>query len=161
MRHFSPILATLVKVVRDGGEVARDAQRLKRGDVDRGLPTLGDLQATLNEKKGFTHDYEFVCVEGLAWDEEIGDAVFVLQRDEAVTFGGARALAADHQAGDDEWLAMGHFKKAGRSGEVDLLLLSPKAHRVWPGGRAEEGEIGIEALGGRHHAENVFLGRWG
>ena len=100
----------LVKIVRDRGEVSRNSQRPHRRDINRRLTAFGDLQASLHEKKGLTHDDQLVCVEGLSRDEKVGDAEFILERDETVTFGCAGSLSANHQARDDERLAVGLFK---------------------------------------------------
>ena len=43
-------------------------------------------------------DDEVVLVEGITGDEEVGDAGFVFEGDEAVPLGGAGALAADDLA---------------------------------------------------------------
>ena len=45
-------------------------------------------------------DGEAVVLKGVARDEEVGDAGFVLEGNETMAFGGAGALAADDEAGD-------------------------------------------------------------
>ena len=118
-----------------------------------------DLEATTDEEEGFAGDGEAVLVKGLSGDEEVGDAVFVFERDEAVAFRGARALAADDEAGDGEGHAVGEFEEAGCRCEGFALTLSPKTHGVWAGGGSLEGEVGVEAFEGIHHGEDFFL-RW-
>ena len=79
---------------------ARDAGGVDGVGVDGGLSAFGDLEAAFDEEEGLGGDEELVLVEGIAGDEEVGDAGFVLETDETVAFGGGGALAADDHAGD-------------------------------------------------------------
>ena len=118
------------------------------------------MQASLHEEKGLACDDPFIFVEGFAGNEEVGNAIFIFERDEAVTFGSAWPLTANHQACDDQGFAMGHFKKTHRSGEIKVLLASPKPHGMWPGRGALQSEIGVESFARSHHFENLFLCGW-
>ena len=70
-----------------------------------------DLEAAADEEEGFAGDGEAVLVEGFSGDEEVGDAVFVFERDETVSFCRAGALTADDEAGDGEGHAVGEFEE--------------------------------------------------
>lgn len=82
-------------------------ERGEMGGIDGGLATFGDLEATFDEEEGLGGDEELVLMEGVAWDEEVGDAGFVFEGDEAVAFGGGGALAADDHPGDGDGHAVG------------------------------------------------------
>lgn len=58
-------------------------------------------------------DGETVVLKGVARDEEVGDAGFVLEGNEAMAFGGAGTLTADDEAGD------GHRSSVSELVEVD------------------------------------------
>ena len=89
-----------VEIVGSGGVVGGDAGKgRKMGGVNGGLTAFGNLQTTFDEQERLGGDEELVLVEGVARDEEVGDAGFVFETDEAVAFGGGRALAADDHAG--------------------------------------------------------------
>ena len=89
-----------VEIVGSGGVVGDDAGKGgKMGGVNGGLTAFGNLQTTFDEQERLGGDEELVLVEGVARDEEVGDAGFVFETDEAVAFGGGRALAADDHAG--------------------------------------------------------------
>lgn len=88
-----------MKVMRTGGVVGGDAgEGMEAGGVDGRLAAFGDLESAFDEEEGFGGDEELILVEGVAGDEEVGDAGFVLERDEAVAFGSGGALAADDHA---------------------------------------------------------------
>jgi len=100
----------------------------------------------LDKEKGFAGDGEPVFVEGLSRDEEVRDAEFVFEGNEAVTFGGAGTLSADDEAGDREGESVGELVEAGRGGEFLALLPSPESHRVRTGGGSLEGEVGPKSF---------------
>lgn len=80
------------------------------GDENSGFAVFGDLEAALDEEKVFADDGEAVLVEGFAGDEEVGDTEFVFERDEAVSFSGAGALAADDHTGDLDGESVGEVE---------------------------------------------------
>lgn len=148
-----------MEVVGGGGELGCESEWGQGNNVNGGLFAFGDLEAAVGEEEGLGGDGEAVLVEGFSGDEEVGDAVFVFERDEAVPFCGAGALSADDEAGDGEGHAVREFEEAGGGGEVFCLslLASPKTHGVWAGGGALEREVGVEAFEGIHHGENFGL----
>lgn len=91
---------SLVEIVGASGMVGGDAgERMEGGGVDGRLAAFGDLEAAFDEEEGLGGDEEFVLVEGVAGDEEVGDAGFVFETDETMAFGSGGALAADDHAG--------------------------------------------------------------
>ena len=103
-----------VEVVGGGwGGVIAAGKGFDVGDVDGGLVAFGDLEPAMTEEEGLGGDGELVLLEGVAGDEEVGDAGFVFEGDEAVAFGGGRALAADDHAGDADRGAVAKVVKVG------------------------------------------------
>ena len=79
-----------------GGVISCNAgEGLDGVGVDGGLAAFGDLEAAFDEEEGLGGDEQLVLVEGVAGDEEVGDAGFVFEGDETMAFGGGGALAAD------------------------------------------------------------------
>ena len=68
-----------MKVVRVRCHSGGFTQRLGGSDVNGGLSTFGDLETAVAEEEGLADDGEAEVFEGLAGDEEVGDAVFVFQ----------------------------------------------------------------------------------
>ena len=91
-----------MEVVGARVEIGGEAEGLEAGGVDGGLAALGDLDAPVAEEEGFGGDEEAMGLEGVAGDEEVGDAGLVLKGEETVALGGGGALAADDQARDRE-----------------------------------------------------------
>lgn len=57
------------------------------------------------QQKGLSDNDQAQPLEGAAGHEKIGDAGFVFQGQEAVAFGGSRALTADDQPANAQSLA--------------------------------------------------------
>ena len=97
-----PLPVTLMEVVGSRGQI-RKAERLYRSDIDRRLSAFRDLHATTGEEEGLARDDELELMKGLSRDEEIGDAVFIFERDEAVAFSELRwgflSVRRPHAAG--------------------------------------------------------------
>ena len=74
-------------------------ERLDSGDVDRGLVACRALESPDGQQEGLAGDDTAEGVERLLVHEQIGDPAFVFEGNEAVAFGGSRALAADGHAG--------------------------------------------------------------
>lgn len=90
-----------MEVMRSGREASFDsAQWLHACGVDCRLLTFADLDVPRNHEERLSGDGETLGVEGFPRNEEVGDAIFVFERDETVTFGGAWTLTADHEAGN-------------------------------------------------------------
>ena len=111
-----------MKIVAGGVDVCGKGKRFHRRSVEGMSVAFADLHASVAKEKLFGGDDEAVFVEGVAGDEEVGDAGFVFEGDEAVAFGGAGALAADDLAGDGDVLAVGDVlevdgAKVGRRSE--------------------------------------------
>jgi len=68
--------------------------------VEGCLSAFGNLDASLAEEEAFGGDHEAVFLEGGARDEEVGDARFIFEGNEAMAFGGGGTLATDDEAGD-------------------------------------------------------------
>ncbi len=83
-----------MEVVGTGVEGGGEGEGLDGGGVEGGLAAFGDLEAAAAEEKSFGGDGEAVLLEGVAGDEEVGDAGFVFEGNETVAFGGAGPMAA-------------------------------------------------------------------
>ncbi len=105
-----------MEVVAGGVEVGGEGKGGDRSGVESAGISLADLHAAKAEEERFGGDDEAVLVEGVARDEEVGDACFVLEGDEAVALGGAGALTADDLAGHGERLAVAKIDELGGSG---------------------------------------------
>ncbi len=160
----------LVEVVGAGGEGGGEGEGVEGGGVEGGLSAFGDLEAAVAEEEAFGGDGEAVALEGVAGDEEVGDAGFVLEGDEAVAFGGAGTLAADDEAGDCHRSAVRELVEVGGAVTIRCWLLvvrgervcirwggwrgfrsglqtrSPYCHGVLAGGVAEGGVVGLETF---------------
>ena len=87
-----------MKVVGAGVEGGGKGEWFDGSGVDGGLATFGDLQASVAEQEAFGGDGEAMLLEGVAGNEEVGDAGFVFEGNEAMSFRSAGALAADDEA---------------------------------------------------------------
>lgn len=130
------------------------------------MATFGDLEASGDFEERFAEDGKFVAMEGLARDEEIGDAEFVFEGNEAMAFGGAGALSADDEAGHEDGEAVGEAGEVG-GGEPFFTTFGwgigrgkgfpPEFEGVGSGGAADEGEVGFEAFARGHHGEDLVF----
>ena len=125
-------------------------QRVNLSDIDRRLFTFGDLDATLRQQERFGGNDEPQSLESLLMDEEIRDAGLVLQADEAMSLGRARALAADDHAADPDRHAMREDMQISGALKLQGASIPPQLHRVRPGRGSLGGEVGRKSLTHRH-----------
>ncbi len=118
---------------------------------------FGVLELAVDLQEGFLGDDEAVAFEEGGGDEDVGDAGFIFEADEAVAFGCAGALAADDHADDSEAAAMGEGAELAGGGGLGEVV-ADEADGVGADGEGGGGVVGLEALGGGHGGEGL---RWG
>lgn len=109
-----------MEVVTGGIEDGGEREGFEGGGVEGGLAALRDLETPVGEEEARAGDGVAVELEGVAGDEEVGDAGFIFQGQEAMALGGAGALAADDHPPNREGGAVGHgVEFAGPGGDRD------------------------------------------
>ena len=118
--------------------------------ADGGDPLLV-LQRALHQQKRLLEDHQAPLGEQIGADDDVGDAGFVLDRQENEPLGGARSLAGDHGARDAHAAAVSLAGEIGRPQRAaQAHLLAAQGHRVRPDGEAGALVIGDDTLGGAH-----------
>ena len=117
---------------------------------------MDDVIAILDDTGHFEErlfaDEEAMAFKDFREEDSVGDAGFVFEADENEPFGGAWALAADHEAADADESAIGEMREIGGAADMGDFV-TDKSHGMLADSKAKAVVISLEAFDGLHHFE--------
>ena len=124
--------------------------------ADRGHAVLV-LQHAVDDQERLLDDDEAIAREEIGADDDVGDAGFVLEREEDEALRGAGALARDDHAGHADAAALPRGAQIGRAQDAaHRQLVAPQRHRMAADGQPRAGVVGDEPLGLGHRLQRTL-----